>query len=99
MASCLSDPAPHRGDHSRSVSTINAKSALVVRQIPRASIGGPEKSSVDCGQNRPKCLFGLRNPRRCGLQRDGETVFRPACHRDALARDAPGALLTRFLAL
>ena len=47
MAYCPSDPAPHCGDHSHSVSTVNAESALVVRQIPRAFIGEPEKSSVD----------------------------------------------------
>jgi hypothetical protein len=57
MAYCLSDPAPHRGDDSHSASTGNAHSAIVARQIPRASIGGAEKLSVGRGQNHPKCLF------------------------------------------
>lgn len=34
MADCPSDLAPRCGDHSRSVSTVNAESAPVVRQIP-----------------------------------------------------------------
>jgi hypothetical protein len=52
MAYCPSDPIPHCGDHSRSASTVNAEFALVIRQIPRTSIGEPEQSSLDYGHNR-----------------------------------------------
>ena len=75
MAYCPSDPVPHCGNHSHSVSTVNAESAPVVRQSPRTSMGGPEKSSVDCSHNHPKCPFRVRNPGRRGLERNGETVL------------------------
>jgi hypothetical protein len=51
MACCPSDPIPHCGDHSRSASTVNAEFALVIRQIPRTSVGEPEQSSVDYSHN------------------------------------------------
>jgi hypothetical protein len=63
MAYCPPDPAPHCGDHSHWVSTVNAESALLVRQIPRTFMGGREKSSVDCGHSRTQMpLQSADNP-------------------------------------
>jgi hypothetical protein len=44
MVSSLFDPAPHCGDHSHSVSTVNAESEHMIRHIPHVFGGKPEKS-------------------------------------------------------
>ena len=41
---------------------VNAKVALMVRQIPRAFVGGPKKSSVDCDHNRRNASSGRGTP-------------------------------------
>ena len=65
MAYCPSAPAPHCGDHFRSLSTVNAESALVVRQIPHISSQTRKKTAIHFAFPIPGRTIGCLVESRC----------------------------------
>ena len=81
---CPSDPVLDCGDHSHSVSTVNAESAPVVRQIARPCYWrARSRRWIAATAVSQHISVGGWGAGRRGLTRSGKTVFRSTCHRNA----------------